>query len=292
MQDVHDKACSGIIALFPPAWRTGAVITVSSSANVSIGASAIADVHADRIVIRGIDLCADAIGKQSFTEYFLFLLTGARPAPALIAVTDACLIAIAEHGLVPSVQAARMTLAAAPDAMQGAVAAGLLGCGSVILGASETAGLLLAGIVRESGGADPAPAALRAVQALRAARRTLPGFGHPTHKKEDPRATRLLTLAGELGAAGPHALALRAVEQQVQAVYGRFLPMNVSAAIPAVLLDAGFPVAALKGVPLLARTGALIAHLLEERDRPLGFALAERAASGVTYDGPPAAPNA
>ena len=89
--------------------------------------TAISDVHVDRVEVRGYDLCDALIGKINFTEYFLLLLTGSRPSVALVAITDATLVAIAEHGLVPSVQAARMTLAAAPEALQGAVAAGLLG---------------------------------------------------------------------------------------------------------------------------------------------------------------------
>lgn len=85
------------------------------------------------IVVRGQDLCRDLIGRVSFSDYFFLLLTGRRPDAACSAVLDATLVAIAEHGLVPSVQASRMTFAAAPDALQGAVAAGILGCGSVIL---------------------------------------------------------------------------------------------------------------------------------------------------------------
>src|SRR3982074_895063 len=105
--------------------------------------TAIAEAEVDRIKVRGQNLCSDIIGKVAFTEYFLFLLTGLQPAEPLVKITNAALVALAEHGLVPSVQAARLTLAAAPDAFQGAVAAGLLGCGSVVLGASEDAGLLL-----------------------------------------------------------------------------------------------------------------------------------------------------
>ena len=92
------------------------------------------------IVVRGRDLSKELIGKVSFVDHFFLLLTGKMPTPGEAAVLNATLVAIAEHGLVPSVQAARMTFAAAPDAMQGAVAAGILGCGSVVLGSSETAG--------------------------------------------------------------------------------------------------------------------------------------------------------
>src|SRR6188768_2989236 len=99
------------------------------------------------IVVRGQDLCEDLIGHVSFGDYFFLLLTGKRPDAACSAVLNATLVAIAEHGLVPSVQASRMTFAAAPEALQGAVAAGILGCGSVILGAAESAGRLLADVV-------------------------------------------------------------------------------------------------------------------------------------------------
>ncbi|WP_340524774.1 citrate/2-methylcitrate synthase, partial [Cupriavidus necator] len=98
------------------------------------GHTAIAHVDLHGVSVHGKDLSQELIGKIGFTAYFLFLLTGRQPDEKLVAITDACLVAIAEHGLVPSVQAARMTLAAAPDALQGAVAAGVLGCGSVILG--------------------------------------------------------------------------------------------------------------------------------------------------------------
>lgn len=258
------------------------------------GATAMAKVEADRITVRGQDLCRDILGHQSFTAYFLFLLTGQTPSQNLIRAADATMVAIAEHGLVPSVQAARMTHAAAPDALQGAVAAGLLGCGPVILGAAETAGRLLARIAAQSRAeSGPSPRSLSDIarehlQALRQARESLPGFGHPVHKQGDPRADRLLALARQWGFAGEHVAALEAVAEQVEPVYGKPFPMNVSAAIPAVLLDAGYPVGALKGIPLLARTASLVAHLLEEQARPIGFKLAAAADQAMVYDGPAA----
>lgn len=245
-------------------------------------------VRADSVVVRGKDLCEELIGQQSFTAYFLFLLTGEPPSENLIRVTDATLIAIAEHGLVPSVVASRMTLAAAPDAIQGAVAAGLLGCGSVILGASETAGHLLIEILSQahSSGKSLQEVAHQQLLALKSSRQALPGFGHPVHKEGDPRAHKLLALAHEWGIAGSHVNALQALASQIPVVYGRVFPLNVSAAIPAVLLDAGFPPGALRGIPLLARTGSLVAHLLEEQVRPIGFKLAQAAEEAIEYDGP------
>src|ERR1700687_4664215 len=110
--------------------------------------SAIAEAELTRIKVRGKDLCRDLIGQIGFTEYFLLLLTGSAPSPSLIKITDATLVALAEHGLVPSVQAARMTLAAAPEALQGAVAAGILGCGSVVSGSFEAAGVFFFSIAK------------------------------------------------------------------------------------------------------------------------------------------------
>lgn len=248
--------------------------------------SAISTSNADTIIVRGKDLCGELLGHVSFTDYIWFLLTGQMPQPAQRWVLDATLVAIAEHGLVPSVQASRMTYAAAPEALQGAVAAGLLGCGSVILGAAESAGRLLADVVEQSRGSSVEAAAKATATAMRAARKPIPGYGHPLHKGEDPRATRLFAVATEAGLPTAHRDAARAIQAVLPEVTGKTLVMNVSAAIPAVLLDAGFPVGALKGVPILARTASLVAHLLEEQTRPIGFVLSHAASQAIDYDGP------
>mgnify|MGYP000872396846 CR=1 FL=1 len=247
--------------------------------------TAIAIAERDRVVVRGLDLCADLIGHLSFGAYFVFLLTGEKPDAKLTRMVDATMISIAEHGLVPSVQAARMTYAASPESLQGAVAAGILGCGPVILGASETAGALLVKIINAAKGGDLDAAALAAVRELRAAKQTIPGFGHDLHKPNDPRAVRLLALAREIGVAGSHVAALEAVHRAIPTVYGRDLTLNVSGAIPAVLLDAGFPAGALKGIPLIGRVASLVGHLLEERTKPIGFRLSDVAAGAIDYDG-------
>lgn len=238
------------------------------------------------IVVRGHDLCRDLIGKISFTDYFHLLLTGQRPTTAATAVLDATLVAIAEHGLVPSVQASRMTLAAAPDALQGAVAAGILGCGSVILGASETAGRMFSAIdERARDGLDLAAAAKAIVAEYRSAGRSIPGYGHPLHKARDPRVDRLFSVARESGASLRFVEIAEAVERVIPEVVGKDLRLNVSAAIPAVLLGVGFPLLALKGVPILARTAGLIGHLKEELEHSIGFALSYQATRELVYEG-------
>jgi citrate synthase len=248
--------------------------------------SAISTSNQDTILVRGHDLAGELIGSVGFTEHFWLLLTGVLPSPAQRRVLDATLVAIAEHGLVPSVQASRMTLAAAPEALQGAVAAGILGCGSVVLGSSEAAGRLFTEIAAAAaGGADIATAATRIVGEYRAAGRAVPGYGHPLHKQADPRAQRLFQVASEAGSTGTHAAIAHTVERLLPQLIGRQLALNVSGAIPAVLLDIGYPLLALKGVPILARTASLIAHLLEEQQRPIGFVLSHAAAKAIDYDG-------
>jgi citrate synthase len=249
-------------------------------------ASAISSANEQTILVRGRDLCGDLIGKVTFTDHAWLLVTGQLPSAAQRAVLDATLVSIAEHGLVPSVQASRMTLAAAPEALQGAVAAGILGCGSVILGAAESSGRLLADVVQRASGSTLAAAALERVREERAARRHVPGYGHPLHKASDPRVARLIAVSESVGLGGQHIAAAHAVERALPEVTGKSLAMNVSAAIAAVLLDAGYPLLALKGVPMLARTASLIAHLLEEQERPIGFVLSHAGASAIDYDGP------
>jgi citrate synthase len=238
------------------------------------------------IVVRGRDLSKDLIGKVSFVEHFFLLLNGRMPSAGESAVLNATLVAIAEHGLVPSVQAARMTFAAAPDAMQGAVAAGILGCGSVVLGSSETAGRMYSEIdARMQTGVAIDVAALAVMKEWRAAGKSIPGYGHPLHKERDERVGALFDVARAAGTDLNFIAIAEAVETLMPDVLKKDLKLNVSGAIPAVLLGAGFPVQALKGVPILARTAGLIAHMFEEIQQPIGFALSYQATREMEYDG-------
>lgn len=248
--------------------------------------SAISTSTHEAITVRGKDLCRDIMGKVDFTSYFWFLVTGEEPSETQVFFANAVLAAIAEHGLVPSVVASRMTFAAAPEAFQGAVAAGLLGCGSVVLGSAEVCGQFIAALcekARESG--DIEGEALNGVRSLRARKKAIPGFGHPLHSEGDPRANLLFSMAEDRGVVGEHVAMLRAVKAAIPEVIGRDLPVNVNGAIPTVMLDVGFPLAALKGISLLARTASLIGHLHEESERGIGFIMSNAAAEAIEYDG-------
>ena len=105
--------------------------------------SHICQAYPDRVEVRGRDLCGDLMGRLSFTEYFHLLLTGREPTEEQRYFLDLLLISIAEHGMMPTNVAARMTLAADPGSLQGALAAGILGAGPVVLGTSEACARLL-----------------------------------------------------------------------------------------------------------------------------------------------------
>jgi citrate synthase len=247
--------------------------------------SRICQAYPDRVEVRGRDLCGDLMGRLSFTEYFHLLLTGREPTDDQRYFLDLLLVAIAEHGMMPTNVAARMTLAADPGSLQGAVAAGILGCGPVVLGTAESCARLLEEAQEQvrSGGA-PAAVAEGIARAIHASGGKVPGFGHPVHKPLDPRAERILELADTRGVSGAHVLLARHLPAAVADAFGRPLTMNVSMPIAAVMLDLGFAVAVVKSVPLLARTAGLLAHLAEEQGHPVGFLMAARAEEAIGYE--------
>jgi citrate synthase len=239
--------------------------------------SSIAQAYSDRVEVRGRDLASDLMGSTTFTAYFHLLLTGSEPTEEQRYFLDLVLVALAEHGMMPTNVAARMTLAADPESLQGAVAAGILGCGPVILGtAGECARLLeYAQASRHD--------AVEIARRFHDAGDRLPGFGHPVHKPLDPRAERILELAEGRGIAASHVALARELREAAAEVWRKPLTLNVSMAIAAVMLDLAFPLAAVDAVPLLARTAGLLAHLTEEREHPSGLALAAAAEAAVDY---------
>ncbi|HVF09124.1 MAG TPA: citryl-CoA lyase [Actinomycetota bacterium] len=247
--------------------------------------SSISQAYADRVEVRGRDLCGDLMGRTSFSEYFHLLLTGKEPTEDQRYFLDLLLVAIAEHGMTPTNVAARMTLAADPGSLQGAVAAGILGCGPVVLGTAELCARLLEEAQQQvEDGREPAAVADEIAAAVHASGAKLPGFGHPLHRPLDPRAERILELADARAVSGPHVTLARALRVSARATWAKALPMNVSMPIAAVMLDLGFPAATVKAVPILARTAGLLAHLAEEQQQPLGFLMAGAAEDAIEYE--------
>jgi citrate synthase len=225
----------------------------------------------DSITLAGRDLPSEVMGRLSLTDLTFLLMTRREPSPGERRVLDAVLVSLADHGLTPTALAARLTYTGAPEAIQGAVAAGLLGAGSVFLGpAGDTAVFLAAALDTADRDATLRDIAQRAVEEERRAGRRVPGLGHPVHKQADPRTARLYELAEEEGVLGPHARLLTEVARAHEEQSGRHLPINGAGAGGAVLADLGIPASQVRGVVLIARTAGLVAHLAEEQSEPIG----------------------
>jgi citrate synthase len=232
---------------------------------------------AEEIRLLGRDLTADLMGEVGFGELAFWLVALRRPSPGETRVFEAVLVALADHGFTPTAIAARLTYLSAPDALQGALAAGLLGGGSRFLGVTEDCGAYLAAVLADVDGELPADEAgwddlaLRAVRRTREARRLVPGLGHPVHKQKDPRTEVLVRIAEEEGLRGPHLRLFEAIGRVHEQVLGRRLPLNGAGVCGAALADLGLPVELLRGFALLARAAGLLGHLAEERRRPIGM---------------------
>jgi citrate synthase len=229
---------------------------------------------ADSITLLGHDLPNALIGRVGFGELSYWLITQRRPTPGQARVFDAVLVALADHGFTPTAIAARLTYLSAPDALQGALAAGLLGGGSRFLGVTEDTGAFLAAALASAGEHPDSEAgwdelAAAAIRARRAEGRLVPGLGHPVHKAGDPRTPVLISLAREAGVYGPYLSLFEAMGRVHPAILGRTLPLNGAGVCGAALADAGIDVALLRGVALLARCAGLLGHLAEEMRRPV-----------------------
>jgi citrate synthase len=230
---------------------------------------------ADHILLLGHDLANELIGKVSFGELAFWLATQQRPTPQQTRLFEAVLVALADHGFTPTAIAARLTLYSAPDALQGAIAAGLLGGGSRFLGVTEDTGRFLSRALKSVEGGLPTTdegwdeLARRVVAEQRAAGKFVPGLGHPVHKAGDPRTPVIIGIAEQEGMRGPHLRLFEAIGRTHASVLGRQLPLNGAGVCGAALADLGLPPELLRGVALLARTAGLLGQLAEEMRAPI-----------------------
>ncbi len=234
----------------------------------------------DDITVRGKSLTRELIGKLTLTEMMCLTILGEVPSAGRIAAIDACLVALMEHGMTPSAIATRLVYGSAPDAMQGAVAAGLLGVGSKFVGTVEGCAVLLARITAA------ADLAAEAAAVVAEARGPLPGFGDDVHKPDDPRTPRLFAVAREHGVAGRHIAAIEALSTALDAAKQRHITINATGAIAAVLGDAGVPAAIMRGFALISRCAGLVGHVAEEQRDPAMRSIWEAAERAVPYRDP------
>jgi citrate synthase len=235
---------------------------------------------ADSITVMGRDMATELLGRVTFTELAFLLVQRRMPDAGEARLLDAVLVSLADHGLTPTVLAARLTYTGAPESLQGAIASGLLGGGSVFLGVVEDTAVFLEHALAEGIDAE------EAVRRRRESGARVPGLGHPVHKVQDPRTPVLYAIAEEVGHLGPHLRLLQQVADANREASGRDLPINGAGVAGAALADLGFPPALLRGFALLARTAGLLGHLAEEMEHPLGMEIYREIDARATYDPP------
>ena len=236
----------------------------------ALGASSL-----DSITLLGQDLARDVMGQVGFGELAFWLATQRRPTRGETRVFEAVLAALADHGFTPTAIVTRLTYLSAPDSVQGALAAGLLGGGSRFLGVTEDCGHFLHEVIAAQTGPLPTgdggwdALALSTLRNASAAGLRIPGLGHHVHKQGDPRTPRLFQIAAEEGLYGPHLSLFAAIGRVHPTVLNRTLPLNGAGVCGAALADLGLPLELLRGFALLARTAGLIGQLAEELRRPV-----------------------
>ena len=256
----------------------------------SIGSADESSIH-----VLGQDLADDLMGQVGFTELAFWLVAMRRPTSHELRVFETVLVALADHGFTPTVIAARLTLTGAPESVQGALAAGVLGGGSRFLGVTEDAGRFLAAALAAQLATGEQPPttdegwdelAREAVRAQRAAGRYVPGLGHTLHKNGDPRTPVLFRIAADEGLLGPHLRLFDAIGRVHSELLGRTLPLNGAGACGAALCDLGFSPDILRGFALLARTAGLLGHIAEEMRNPIGLDLYAQVERDTDYRPP------
>jgi len=231
---------------------------------------------ADRVVVRGLDLADAILGRHDLGSMAFLEITGRTPSEAEARIFNALLVTLVEHGMTPQAMAARLVYLGAPEALQGAVAAGLLGMGSVFGGGAEAVARMLQDAAASG---EDAPAI---VERHLAARRPVPGIGHPIHKPIDPRTARLFGIAAEAGYAGRHVALLQAVAAEAEQRLKRPLPVNATGAIGAILTELGFDWRLCRGIAVIGRAVGLVGHIAEELRNPIARTLWEQAEAEVT----------
>jgi citrate synthase len=238
-----------------------------------------------RILVRGHDLIEELLGKISFTQMTWLMLAGRMPTPEQARMIDALLVVLVEHGMVSSVVAARLTYETAPEALQGAVAASLLGAGSVHLGSSEYAARWLVDAISGDGAAaDLDAVAKKVVEEHAQQKKRIAGIGHRTHPEGDPRAVKLFQIARETGVYGRYCELIQRVSAAAKTRHGRAFPPNVTGAIAAIALDMGVPWQLTKGFALIGRTLGTIAHIGEEIKNPMGHNINNAIKAALVYE--------
>lgn len=224
-----------------------------------------------KVVVRGLDLCEEIVGKLDFGQMAFLQIFGRVPRDAAeLRMFNAVMVILVEHGITPSSLATRMTYCGAPEAVQAAVAAGLLGLGSVFVGSLDNAARMLQEAIPDRSKPVDVPALAREIVAGRRARREIiPGIGHPFHKPVDPRTGALFKVARETGYYGPYAELMTEIGAEAERQTKKALPVNVTGAMAAVASQMDVPWRVCRGLAVAARAVGLVGHIVEEMRTPM-----------------------
>ena len=236
----------------------------------------------DKIFVRDYDLNKDLLGKISFSQMVCLMLQGRLPTADEGKMIDAMLIVLVDHGMTTGAAAARMTFHSAPEAIQGAVAAAILGAGSVHLGSSEYCAKMLHDALSKD--ADLDAVALKTVERRLANNQLIPGIGHGIHTDGDPRAARLFEVAQETKVHGRNCELLKKIGKVADQKVGRHLPVNVTGAIAAISQDMGFHWQMSKSFAILGRALGGLAHVGEEIRRPIARGISNMIRDNLVYE--------
>ena len=225
---------------------------------------------ASSITLFGMNFVDEILGEVNLGDMGFLELTGRLPNPNESRMFNAMAVTLVEHGITPSALVARLTYLGAPESLQGAVAAGLNGLGTVFVGSIEGAAKVLSeAMPQPDANADFAALAQPVVESFKASKRIVPGIGHPFHKPVDPRAPRLVQIARETGFDGPYLKLMAAVADEASRSSGKVLPMNATGAIGALCCEMGFNWKICRGLGVMARAVGLVGHILEESRNPM-----------------------
>lgn len=225
----------------------------------------------ERVVIHGLDLCNEIVGKLDFGQMaFLQIFARMPKSEAELRMFNAVMVILVEHGITASSLATRFTYCGAPEAVQAAVAAGLLGLGSVFVGSLDNAARMLQEALPDPAAqVDKRALAEQVVTAYRSRKEIVPGLGHPFHKPVDPRTGALFRVADETGYRGPYAELMIAIGAEAERQTGRTLPLNVTGAMAAIASEMKIPWRGCRGLAVAARAVGLVGHILEEMRQPI-----------------------
>lgn len=234
---------------------------------------------AEQIKVCGLDLSNEILGRLNLGDFAFLEIKGRVPSPDESLLFNAMLATLVEHGMTPMAIATRLTYLGAPESLQAAVAAGLCGMGTTFAGTAEGAARILQESLPTGQESGDLPAMARRIVADHiAARKSIPGIGHPLHKPIDPRTPRLFELAEQSGQSGRYVLLMQLIAEEAERALRKpgGLPVNATGALGALASELGIPWRLCRGLAVIGRAIGLVGHLAEELRNPIAREIWER----------------